>query len=154
EGKSDRAAVTELLQTFRTASNDEACRQIVEHLNRGAAVQSVWDALHVAAGELLMRQPAIVALHAVTSTNALHYAFQESADDETRRLLLLQNAAFLTMFRDAVNSRGRVNSVTIEQLSPAEESVKSVDSIFAALSKDPMLAARKVVGFLKQSPDS
>ena len=62
-----------------------------------ASPQSVWDAFFLGAGELLMRQPGIVSLHAVTSTNALHYAYQNSADDETRKLLLL-TAAFLTLF--------------------------------------------------------
>ena len=42
-----------------------------------------------------MRRPGIVALHAVTSTNALHFAYQTSSNSETRQLLLLQNAAFL-----------------------------------------------------------
>ena len=102
DGKVDSAATTELLATLRTKSNDEACDQVVELLNRGVAPQSIWDALHVAAGELLMRQPGIVALHAVTTTNALHYAYQASGNDETRRLLLLQNAAFLPMFRAAM----------------------------------------------------
>ena len=56
------------------------------------APRSLWDALFDGAGELLMRQPGIVSLHAVTTTNALHYAFQASADDRTRKLLLLQGA--------------------------------------------------------------
>ena len=46
-----------------------------------------------------MRQPGLVALHAVTSTNALHFAYQTCESDETRKMLLLQNAAFLPLFR-------------------------------------------------------
>ena len=46
-------------------------------------------------GELLMRQPGIVGLHYVTSINALHFAYQTSSNDETRRMMLLQAAAFL-----------------------------------------------------------
>jgi hypothetical protein len=152
EGKPDKAVTTDLLQTLRTASSDDACSKVVELLNGGAAPQSIWDGLHVAAGELLMRQPAIVALHAVTSTNALHFAFQESGNDETRRLLLLQNAAFIAMFRDAMRGRGGVKDVTIEQLTPADGDSDggSVDAIFADLGKDPMLAARKMLRYLKQ----
>jgi hypothetical protein len=150
EGKLDKAATSEMLQSLRSASNSDACDLVVELLNRGTAPQSIWDALHVAAGELLMRQPAIVALHAVTSTNALHYAYQESGDDETRRLLMLQNAAYVTNFRDAMRGRG-VKDVTIDQLTPAEHSQKQADEIFSLLGNDPMLAARKVVGYLKQA---
>ena len=152
EGKLDKAATTDMLQILRTASNDDACDQVVKLLNGGASPQSIWDALHVAAGELLMRQPGIVALHAVTSTNALHFAYRESGDDETRRLLLLQNAAFVTMFRDAMNGRGGVKDLTIDQLSQTEPIYenKSIDQIFVDLNKDPMLAAREVLSYLKQ----
>jgi hypothetical protein len=152
DGKLEKSATADLLQVMRTGSNDQACDSVVELLNKGAAPQTIWDALHVAAGELVMRQPGIVALHAVTSTNALHFAYQESGDEETRRLLLLQNAAFVTMFREAMNGRGGVKNVTIDQLSKAkgDSAAKSIDQIFADLNRDPMLAARKVLSYLKQ----
>ena len=121
-GKPDAAASADLLATLRTGSDDDACEQVVELLNRGVAPQSVWDALFDAAGELLMRQPGIVALHAVTSTNALHFAFQASGDDQTRRLLLLQNAAFLPMFREAMGGRGKVGDARIDELEPVATS--------------------------------
>ena len=61
DGKLDHAATTELLgdaaQPDRTTT---PATQVVELLNRGVAPQSIWDALHVGAGELLMRQPGIV----------------------------------------------------------------------------------------------
>jgi hypothetical protein len=89
-GMVDVSATMAMLKTLRTGSNDEACDAVVAHLNGGVSPQSMWDALHLAAGELLMRQPEIVALHAVTTTNALHYAYQASGSDDTRRLLLLR----------------------------------------------------------------
>jgi hypothetical protein len=154
EGKSDKVITTDLIQMFRTASSDEACSKVVELLNGGAAPQSIWDALHVSSGELLMRQPGIVALHAVTTTNALHFAYQESGNDETRRLLLLQNAAFVIMFRDAMRARGGVKDVTIDQLSPADGATDriGIDEIFAEVGKDPTMAARKMLRYLKDSP--
>ena len=54
----------------------------------------------------------------MTSTNALHYAYQASGDDQTRRLLLLQNAAFLPLFREAMGGRGKVGDARIDQLEP------------------------------------
>src|SRR5262245_35900222 len=102
-GRPDSAAAADLLTTLRKGSEDDACQQVVELLNRGVAPQSIWDALFDGAGELLLRQPGIVSLHAVTSTNAMHYAYQASGDDLTRRLLMLQNAAFLTLFRGAMS---------------------------------------------------
>jgi hypothetical protein len=152
QGKLDKSATAEMLETLRTASNDDACTQVVDLLNRGIGPQAIWDALHVASGELLMRQPAIVALHAVTTTNALHYAYQSSGDDESRRLLLLQNAAFVTMFRDAMKSRGEIKNITIDELKPenGESGEKAVDQILADVSKNPMSAARTLIGFLKE----
>jgi hypothetical protein len=153
EGKLEKAATADLLQVLRTASNDQACDSIVEILNKGAAAaQTIWDALHVASGELLMRQPGIVALHAVTTTNALHFAYQESGDEETRRQLLLQNAAFVTMFREAMKDRGGIRDVTIDQLSSTvgDPAGKPIDQIFVDLKTDPMLAARHVLSNLKQ----
>jgi hypothetical protein len=153
EGKVDKSAATDMLQTLRAGSSDEACEQVVKLIVAGNSPQAIWDALHVASGELLMRQPGIVAIHAVTSTNALHYAYQTSESDETRRLLLLQNAAFVTRFRDAIKGRG-VKDVSIEQLSAVDSKSndQSIDQILAELGKDPMDAARNLLGYLKHPP--
>ena len=62
-----------------------------------------------------MRQPGIVALHSVTTTNALHYAFMTSGDDETRRMLMLQAAAFLTMFRKSIKGGADVKIDALEK---------------------------------------
>jgi hypothetical protein len=152
DGRVDNAATREMLETLRSASNDDACDQVVSLLNRGVAPQSIWDALHVAAGEFLMRQPAIVALHAVTTTNALSFAYHASGNDETRRLLLLQNAAFLPMFRAAMDGRGRVADYTVDTLAAADQESEGigVDVIFAELGRDPLSAARNLLAYLKQ----
>ena len=46
-------------------------------------------------------------LHCVTSMNALHHGYQVCRDDQTRKFLLLQGAAFLPMFRAAMASVSR-----------------------------------------------
>src|SRR4051812_36454867 len=84
EGAPNSAGTAELLETLRHASADQASAKVVELLNRKVSVQSIWDGIFAAAGELLMRRPGILSLHALTSTNALHFAFENSADDETR----------------------------------------------------------------------
>jgi hypothetical protein len=155
-GKPDPAAATDLLATLRRGSEDDACDQVVELLNHGVAPQSVWDALFDAAGELLLRQPGIVSLHAVTSTNALHFAFQASGDDQTRRLLLLQNAAFLTLFREAMGGRGKLGDTRIDQLEPvatSEGGPGAVEEIFAEASRDRTTAARKALAYLQAGRD-
>src|SRR6266571_5528286 len=98
-GKLDDGATREMLDVLRVGSNNDACDKAVELIGRGVSPQSIWDALFVSAGELLMRQPGIIMVHSVDSTNALHYSFQATSDEGTKKLLLLQNCAFVPMFR-------------------------------------------------------
>jgi hypothetical protein len=156
-GKVEDSATVEMLAALRQASDGECCQKAVELLNRGVSPQSIWDALFVGAGELLMRQPGIVALHAVTSTNALAYAFRVSANDETRRLLLLQNAAFVPLFREAMRGRGRVGEAQVDGLEPAALSAtgpEAVEEIFRDVSGNRESAARKVLDYLKKGGDA
>lgn len=156
DGKLDDKATEEMLATLRTGDDEENSRLVVELLNRGVAPQSIWDALFVGAGELLMRQPGIVALHAVTSTNALHFAFATAADDQTRRLLLLQNAAFLPLFRSEMQRRGKLAEHRLDQLEAADASpadAESIDAIFADVSGDRHAAAGKLLGYLNAGGD-
>jgi hypothetical protein len=155
-GKPDRAATISMLQTLRQASADDAARQAVELLNRGVAAGSVWDAVMLASGELLMRQPGIVALHAVTASNSMHYAFQASGQDATRLLTLLQACSWTVLFREGVRSRnGLPEKPLIDELMPhAVKEPPSVESIFSELTKDRHAAASRTLGFAMsgQSP--
>jgi hypothetical protein len=155
-GKPDASASADLLSTLHKGSADDACDQVVELLNRGVCPQSVWDACFAGAGELLLRQPGIVSLHAVTSTNALHFAFKASGDDRTRRLLMLQNAAFLPLFRSAMSSRGKTADARIDALQPIATSSASpaaLEEIFADASNDRMSASRKALAYLQAGRD-
>jgi hypothetical protein len=152
QGKPAVEAVAEMLAVLREASDEEACDKVVGQLNRGVAPQSVWDAFFLGAGELLMRQPGIVSLHAATSTNALHYAYQNNADDETRKLLLLQTAAFLTLFRGNVVGGKGVKIDLLEPLPLNTKGARAVEEIFAEVSGDRMAAARKMSAYLKENP--
>ena len=156
-GEPDDSAAADLMATLRQGSDEDACRQVVELLNWGVAPQSLWDALFDGAGELLMRQPGIVSLHAATTTNALHFAYRVSGDDETRRLLLLQNAAFLPLFRDAMSGRGKVRDARIdrlEPLSPSEGGPGAIEEIFAEVGRDRESAARKALAFLRDGGEA
>ncbi len=164
EGKITSEATAEMLAALRQGSHEEACDKAVELLGRRVAPQSIWDALFCGAGELLLRQPGIVALHAVTSTNALHFAYLSSGHDLTRRLLLLQNAAFLSLFREAMQSRGPVRDLRVDTLEPAEPestgpaagqevteeiTAEIVAEIFAEVSRNRLDASRKALAYLR-----
>jgi hypothetical protein len=155
DGKANPEATSEMMATLRQASPDEACDQVVKLLNVGVAPQSIWDGLFDGAGELLARQPGIVALHAMTSTNALHYAFKTSADEESRKLLLLQNAAYVALFRDAMKGRGKMSDLRLDKLEPMElkkEGPEAVAEILKDVGGDKLSAARKTLTYLKENP--
>jgi hypothetical protein len=156
EGKLDHGATTELLAALRQDSPEDVCEHVVALLNRGVAVQSMWDGLLTGAAELLVRQPGIVALHATTTSNALRFAFGVSADDATRRLLLLQNAAFLPLFREAMRGRGKVEDFPLDKLSVGESAAQGterLEQILADVGRDSGHAAQHVLGYLSQGGD-
>ena len=128
-------------------------------LNAGVHPQSLFDAYLVGAGELLMRQPGIVGLHAVTSTNALRYLYEASANTDTRKLILLQNAAFLPLFLGAMKQRGGVGDQRVDDLQPesiAATDEEAITDIFRDVSGKPAAACQKLLAYLrnKRSPES
>jgi hypothetical protein len=149
-GTANAEGTNEMLSALRSGSSDDTASKVVELLNRGIAAQSIWDAMYQAASEMLMRKPGIVSLHASTSTNALHFAHRQTFNDETRRYLLLQNAAFLPMFRDRAGAR---DGVSIDQLEPLEPKDNPLDDIFSDVTSDKMSAARKTLAYLSSSRD-
>ncbi len=154
DGKQDQAATQELLATLRTGSNNASCDKVLELVNRGTHPQAIWDGLFLGAGELMFRQRGIVSLHALTTTNALRFAYGATANDETRRMLMLQNAAFLPMFRDALSGRGEVKVLAIDELegSPLQhEDAAFTGEIFDMVSTDRMLAARQAMHAISQN---
>jgi hypothetical protein len=152
-GKMDGGATREVLQTLRAGSSSDASQLTLDLLNRGVAPQSLFEGCFDGAGEYLMQAPGIVSLHAMTFTNAVHYAWQRVRSDETRRLLLLQNAAFLPLYRGGRADNG-VHIDQLEPVAPSAQGDEAVTEIFAEIGKDRLAAARKVLGYLKDRPDA
>jgi hypothetical protein len=148
DGKVQPEATTELLAALRDGSERETAELVVKLLNAGVSPKSVWDGLLLGAGECLMRQPGIVGLHTLTTMNALWYAYNTCANDETRRLFMLQGASFLPLFRAAMTGRGKVGDTRIDQME-ASEKPEGVAEIYAELSRDKAAAARMALGYLK-----
>jgi hypothetical protein len=151
DGKPNADAARELLLASRSASSSEAGAVMLALLNKGVAPQSLFDALYTGAGELLMQAPGILSLHAMTFTNAIHYAWKRVKNDETRRLLLLQNAAFLPLYRGNREDKG-IHIDTLEPLMPNAQGDEAVAEIFADIGNDRLMAARKMLGYLKDHP--
>jgi hypothetical protein len=151
DGRDDSAATAELVQALRSVSSDDASRLVVEQLNRGVSSRSIYDALFASAAELTMRQPAIVPLHAMTTTNAMHYTFQTCTSDATRRFLLLQNASFIAQFREAAKGRGKLADLQIDSIEPSApwSPDRSVGEVFEKLGTDPQKAASLLLAYLQ-----
>ena len=153
-GRVAREAVTELLATLRTANSAEASEAIVAKLNDRIDPACVWDACFLGAGELLMKQPGIVGLHTVTTMNALAFGYNTTANDETRRLLMLQAAAFLTMFRQRMNNLPATPRIdTLEVMDVPTRGQAAIDEIFATASTNKLAAARKTLALLQNQRD-
>jgi hypothetical protein len=151
-------ATSELVDALHSGSPDSASDLAVELVNAGVAPRSIWDAVFVSSGELLMRRPGIIGLHAMTTANALHYAYQSSRSNATRRVLLLQNCSFLPLFRQSALDQGKVSDARIADLEPAKlenaSPVAAVEEIFEDVSNQRHLAAAKVRTFLQSGGDA
>jgi hypothetical protein len=149
------AAGVRLHNELREVSPADACEMVASMVKAGVKPECVWDGLFLTAGELLMRQPGIVGVHCVTSANALHYAYQATSSDEMRKMLMLQAAAFLCLFRGVMGARGRLrdgNLAFLEKAEVKEDVPQALEEIFQDVSKDRTLAARKTLAFVEKNP--
>jgi hypothetical protein len=154
-GRPSQEAALDLLGTLRSASAGDASEAVVRQLNNQVDPSSIWDALFLASGEWLMSQPGIAGLHCVTSMNALYFGYQTSGNDETRRYLMLQAAAFLPMFRRAMQGRGQLANVrldTLEPMAPTAQGGEAISEILADISRDKNAAARKTLSLVQGEP--
>ena len=78
----------------------------------------------------------------------MHYAFNRTINEETRRYLLLQNAAFIPMFRGRAEADKGVLIDEFEPTAPKATGAEAVEEIFADVSRDKPLAARKALAWL------
>ena len=122
-------------------------------LNQGVSPGCLWSSAILAACELLMHKPGdIVALHATTATNALHYTFGASGDGKTRRLALLQAIGWQPMFRGRTklaNAEG-IDVMKNDPDIPISNGDEGVGEIFATISEDRKKAAAKSRAYLAQ----
>ena len=148
-GAVDAAASRELLAALREADAFDASRAVVRELQQGIAPDSIWHALHAAGAELMLTDPRIIALHAQTSTHALHYSFRETRDRTTRLLALLQCASFIPMFRGSI--RGRDRLVTLDALEPANvDPTRDLEDVFSVAGGDKRVMITQALGYLER----
>lgn len=138
----EKAATLELLAQIREGDGEQAALLAVQQLRRGISAQAIWDAVHLATAELLVRHQdgwglASRPLHSNTSTNALHYAFRTATAPATRLLALLQAVAWATDKTGGDRSGGALGDLSITELPPIELSASSADAITEIFAQLP-----------------
>lgn len=152
----------DLLALIRERNSGAACDLALAHLVDGKAAGTVWDAIHLAAGEIILNKPwdGGTALHASTVSNALHYAFQASATPETRLLILLQGVGWMCLHRGTVADSVRkgqipelreLTGLTAAEVPAAPEA--AAREILALRASHPYEAAAKALAFARRWPD-
>lgn len=125
----DPATTTEIVRAIRTASPVAVCADVAHRLKKGASAASVWDAIHLAAAELVMRSGArkVAEIHAVTAANAMHFIWTMAGEPRTRLLILLQAVGWAGQARvEAENFDAKLRKADI--LSLPEGSLQHVAS--------------------------
>jgi hypothetical protein len=149
-GRPDPGATKSLLETIRHADPVAASAEAVRLLNEGIAPGALWDAVALGGNEFLLKNPGIIAIHAVTASNALHYIFQASGDDSTRKLALLQAVGWLPFYRDRIKPSTLPGLDVMEPASLSSKGDEAVAEVFETVGKDRTLAAQKVLAFLRE----
>ena len=147
-GKRESGVVPVVLELLREADELEASKRIVKLLNEGAAPESLWDGILLSAGELLINHPGILALHAWTSANSLHFAFRSSGVEITRLLTLLQAASWITKYREDIDEYSVDRLVRIDEMEPEEESEeRGPEQIFGTLGENRRAALGQTLAY-------
>lgn len=146
----DDAWSEQWLQSARTESADRLAAMTAAGMQQGVSPRSIYHAIQGSAAELVMRQPAIVPLHAITSTNAIHHLVRTVQDRNLKRWLLLQNAAFIGHFRAAAAARGNLGDADLLALRPAENSNATAEEIFEQVGVDRVAAAGHLLAYLER----
>lgn len=156
KGKGRDGQVSDTLDALRAGSAEDAGEAVAEGMDRGVSEQALWTAVFLAGGDMMLKQSGIISVHANTTANALHYAYRQvSSDPDTRRLILLQAAAFQPLFRDLLGGRRRGLGIdTLTASERHEDSAAALEQIFATISQDRVAAARETLSYLGAGGDA
>jgi hypothetical protein len=163
--RANEGLTQDLVALLRDSKADAACDLAVTELTSGRAkAGAVWDAVHLAAGELLLcskpfnprGQTNGDALHANTAVNALHYAFRASGRPDTRLLLLMQGLAWLPLYRKLIIEKQLfIPAIDLTRLIAAELPAtpeSAIEAILASRTQQPHDAARLAFAFGQKHP--
>lgn len=130
-GRADREHSVAVVTALRRAKSADAAGLIAEMLGRGVSAASIWDGYRLLSAEMIWNAPSLLPVHPTTALNALHFAWRTTRRDRTKRLLMLQGASYLPMFRDQLIKRGCqvLKARGIEDFAALQEAAGAADSI-------------------------
>jgi hypothetical protein len=155
QGRNDPAARAELRAELYRVSQQEAGAVIVTMLRQGISPDIIWQLLFGMAAEFVMVRPGILAVHAQTTVNALHYAYRVCGRGETQQLLLLQCAAFMALFRQYTGATATdFNLEALQPLPLHRPTAEAMDELYAEVAAGRRLrAAGKALAYLQSDGD-
>ncbi len=95
----------EVLRALRGKTPKESQAAIVEAFREGLGAVAVWDGIRLYASELMLLRPVRdhhFPVHSVTEVEAFGHAWSRTKNVATKKLLVLQAAAWTAMVREAV----------------------------------------------------
>lgn len=149
---SDDGPGRELLGALRRSAPDEMPAVVARLLADGAAPEGLWHAVVTAAAEVVVAEPGVGALHALTSANALHHIALHAPSQRVAQLALLQSAAWVAWFRADLDARA--TALRIDALEPAPAAPDALFGEQAGLPKASAalwLGAREPEAFLARA---
>lgn len=142
-GQANQMATLELFGLLRDGKVEQGCELAIEHLLKGVGAQAIWDAVHLATAELMVREEtgwgvASRPLHSNTSTGALRHASRASGSMRTRLLTLLQAVAWAADKTASELQSKSLRDIQITQLPRAELPANSAEAVADIFSQIPL----------------
>jgi len=153
QGRVDHGATLSFAEVLREGSDLEASAQAMHLMREGMDPSCLWDAILNFSGELLRKHPGIVSLHAITTSNALHFAYKACGSETTRQKVLLQACSFMPLFRGDIVSSSEHRFDQLERSPLPVDADQALSEVFATVDKDKALAASKVFAYLEAGHD-
>jgi hypothetical protein len=154
DAKPSANARGELLAGLRHADADRAAAGLAELLRGGLALESALDGMRLFAAEQIWRDPGVLAVHALTSLNALRYAAAHARAQRTQVMALLQAASWLVAYREFLSQRASYDAEApgIDAIEAAEGE-PAAEAVFAAAGDDARAAAGLALAAARKGVD-
>jgi hypothetical protein len=156
---SQSGGTLDLLALMRDGKSDDACDLAAAELRANKTdAGAVWDAVHLAAAELMLRtRHPLFAVHALTSMNAMHHGFRTVGEPETRLFILLQAVGWMCHFQTScLYKKVPLRDSVITDLAPGALPAADEDAataILTGLSQRRDEASSQVFALVQRRPE-